>query len=321
MFPQSVVMTRFDNVLGQIHNIDIKLLRIFHTIVKCGGFSLAQAQLNLSQSAISTYMSQLEIRLGMRLCERGHGVFKLTDEGRAVLVATEKLFSALESFQNEVTESQNKLLGELRIGFIDNSVTHPDGRICKAIRNFIERAPDAHIKVYIGGAIELEEQVMDGSLQLAIGLFHHRLPSLEYSFLFEEEHLLYCGYEHPFYSCSDSELTPDIIANANYVSWDYVESLPGWEPPFSFHDVASSPYIEGIAFLILSGRYVAFLPTHYAGFWTEKNQMRPILPEKTRRTTPFHLITNKSTSKSQLCRTFLEALGNLSSIPGDHKVQ
>ena len=299
-------------MLGRIQDVDIKLLRIFQVIAECGGFSLAQAKLNLSQSAISTYMSQLESRLGMRLCERGHGRFKLTDDGRAVLKANEKLFAAMENFRTELAESQDKLLGELRIGFIDNCVTHPDGRICKTIKSFADRAPDVRIKVYIGGAIELEEQVMDGRLHLAIGLFHHRIPNLEYSFLFEEDHLLYCGSDHPFFSREDAELTPDVIAKANYVTWDYVEALPGWEPPFSFHDVASSPYIEGIAFLVLSGRYLAYLPTHYASFWTEKNGMRPVLPEITRRTTSFHLITNKTLRKPQLTQEFLNEIAHAS---------
>ena len=296
-------------MLGSIQDADIKLLRIFRTIAECGGFSRAQAKLNLSQSAISTHMSQLEKRLGTRLCERGHGVFELTDDGHAVLVAVDKLFAALESFRTEVAEAQDKLLGELRIGFIDNSVTHPDRRIRSAIKSFTERAPDVRAKVYVGGAIELEERVMDGRLHLAIGLFHHEIPSLDYRHLFDEDHLLYCGRDHPFFARDDIELTPDVISTANYVSWDYVEALPGWEPPFSFHDTASSPYIEGIAFMVLSGGYVAYLPTHYAGFWTERQDIRPILPKATRRTASFQLITSKSSRKSQLTRAFLEELG------------
>ena len=82
-------------VLGSIQDADIRLLRIFHTIAVCGGFSRAQAKLNLSQSSISTHMSELETRMGTRLCERGHGTFELTDDGRAVLMAAEKLFAAV----------------------------------------------------------------------------------------------------------------------------------------------------------------------------------------------------------------------------------
>lgn len=50
-----------------LYSIDLKLLRAFDTVVRCGGFSAAQAMLNISQSMISEYMGQLEIRLGAKL--------------------------------------------------------------------------------------------------------------------------------------------------------------------------------------------------------------------------------------------------------------
>jgi len=182
-------------VLGSIHDVDLRLLRIFVTIAESGGFSRAQAKLNLSQSAISTYMSQLETRLGTRLCRRGHGVFEITDDGQAVLQAAERLFASLGSFQAEVRELRGKLRGELRIGICDNSVTHPDGRMRAAINRFTARAPDVHVKVHVSDGNELEEQVIDGRLHLAAGIFGEQVASLNYSPLFEEEHLLYCGSE------------------------------------------------------------------------------------------------------------------------------
>ncbi len=42
---------------------DLKLLRIFVSVVRHQGFANAQQELNLSTSAISTYMSQLEASL------------------------------------------------------------------------------------------------------------------------------------------------------------------------------------------------------------------------------------------------------------------
>jgi DNA-binding transcriptional LysR family regulator len=295
-------------VVGSIHDVDLRLLRIFLTIVESGGFSRAQAKLNLSQSAISTYMSQLETRLGTRLCQRGHGVFEITDEGRAVLRAAERLFEALELFRTELAESRGKLAGELRIGFIDNSVTHPDARIRTAIECFAGRAPEVRLNVYVGGAIDLEERVMDGRLHLAVGLFHHQLPSLEYHTLFEEEHLLYCGSGHSFFARSDSELTPEVVAAAGYANWDYAESIPDWKPPFEFRDAASSASVEGVAFLLLSGRYLGYLPTHYARNWCDRGLLRAVLPEITRRMAVFHLITNKFSRKHQLTRAFVEEL-------------
>lgn len=300
-------------MLGALSDSDIKLLRIFHVIAQCGGFAAAQAQLNLSQSAISTRMAQLEARLGSRLCERGRGTFRLTDEGHAVVLASRKLFGALEDFRTEVAEAQGTVTGELRLGIIDNSVTHEDDRIRKAIARFAAAAPNANLNIFIGGAVELEQQVLDNRLHVAIGLFHHALEGLAYTTLFREEHVLYCATSHPFFDAPDAEITPARLREARYVSWGYGEGLPGWKPPFDFKEVASSPYIEGVAYLILSGAYIGYLPSHYARTWVAERRIRPLLERETWRSVDFSLVRKASPRVSRLTRTFLEGLG----IPAD----
>lgn len=296
-------------MLGSLQDNDIKLLRMFHVIAQCGGFSAAQAQLNLSQSAISTQMAQLEARLGCRLCERGRGIFKLTNHGKAVIKASEKLFGALEDFRAEVAESQGQLTGELRLGLIDNSVTHDSPVVRDAIAQFARLAPEAKLSIYVGGAVELEQQVLDDRLHIGIGLFHHKLERLDYTPLFDEENLLYCANSHEFFELDDSEISVDKLNTARYASWGYGENLPGWQPPFPFNEVASSPYIEGAAYLILSGRYIGYLPTHYAEFWVRDDLMRPILPEQTRRSVQFSLVRRRSARISRLMKVFLEQIG------------
>jgi DNA-binding transcriptional LysR family regulator len=56
---------------------DLKLLWIFIAIVLNGGFSGAQSELNLGQSAISECLKALELRVGASLCQRGPAGFKL----------------------------------------------------------------------------------------------------------------------------------------------------------------------------------------------------------------------------------------------------
>ncbi len=304
------------SLLGSVQDADIKLLRMFYVIAKCGGFSAAQAQLNMSQSAISTQMATLEARLDCRLCERGRGVFKLTNHGKAVLRASEKLFGALEDFRADVAESQGRLTGELRLGLIDNSVTHSNSLIRDTISRFVAVATEARISIYVGGAVELEQQILDDRLHLAIGLFHHRIESIDYMQLMEEEHVLYCANSHPFFGMDDSELDANALRSTRYVSWGYGEGLHEWQPPFTFNDVASSPYIEGVAYLILSGGYVGYLPTHYAQNWVRDGLMRPILEEKTHRSTPMSLIKRKSARASRLMRAFLEELDAVASKQG-----
>ena len=68
-------------MLGQLHDIDLQLLRLFVSVVECGGFSAAQGELGLSQSSISQQMARLETRLGYRLCSRGKGGFQRHAQG------------------------------------------------------------------------------------------------------------------------------------------------------------------------------------------------------------------------------------------------
>ncbi len=294
-------------MLGSLSDSDIKLLRIFYVIAQCGGFSAAQAQLNLSQSAISTRMAQLEARLGCRLCERGRGTFKLTTEGSAVILASNKLFAALEDFRTEIAEAQGSVTGELRLGIIDNSVTHEDDRVRKAIAGFAVAAPNARISIFVGGAVELEQQVLDNRLHLAIGLFHHRLEGLEYTPLFTKSSCS-IARRHTRVRDADGEITPERLREARYVSWGHGEGLPGWQPPYEFKEVASSPYIEGVAYLIVSGAYIGYLPSHYARYWLAERKIRPILAKETWRSVEFSLIRRRSPRMGRLVKVFLEGL-------------
>lgn len=69
-------------MLGQLHDLDLHLLRLFVRVVECGGFSAAQGDLGLSQSSISQQMAKLETRLGYRLCSRGKGGVQDNAQGR-----------------------------------------------------------------------------------------------------------------------------------------------------------------------------------------------------------------------------------------------
>ena len=58
-------------ITPRLHKADLHMLAVFMTVVECGGFAAAQVALNVGQSTISRQISDLERRLGMRLCQRG----------------------------------------------------------------------------------------------------------------------------------------------------------------------------------------------------------------------------------------------------------
>ena len=125
--------------MRSFQDVDIKLLRVFRAIVESGGFSAAQAVLNTSASRISTQMSDLESRLGVRLCNRGRIGFSLTEEGKIIYEEGEKLFRAIEDFRLKVSETETQLTGEIRLGLLDNLVTNPADKLPQAISIFKKR--------------------------------------------------------------------------------------------------------------------------------------------------------------------------------------
>ena len=71
-------------LLGQLGDVDLRLLRVFKSVVECGGMAAAELELNIALSTISRHVKDLEIRLGLVLCRRGRGGFGLPPEGQQV---------------------------------------------------------------------------------------------------------------------------------------------------------------------------------------------------------------------------------------------
>ncbi|RAD19160.1 LysR family transcriptional regulator, partial [Burkholderia multivorans] len=58
-------------LLGQLSDMDLRLLRVFKGVVQCGGMAAAELELNIGISTISRHVKDLETRLGLVLCRRG----------------------------------------------------------------------------------------------------------------------------------------------------------------------------------------------------------------------------------------------------------
>ncbi len=276
-----------------IHPQDIKLFKIFYELANAGGYSQAQVKLNISQSSLSTYITQLENRVGMRLCTRGHAGFKLTDDGNMLFEEIHILFEAFEAFTTRVSNKKNEIAGDLFLGILENTITHPDQKITQALGKMQDVAPNVLIDVYTAGALELETRVLDGRLHGAIGLFPHRIESLEYRPLFSESHHLYCAKGHPLYEVDDVEMSLEELANYSYISRDYVDQIEGLEPPEQFNYFATARHMEGLIFLLLTGQYFGYLPDHTAKTWVNQGRMRRINALNSKRVAQFMLTVRK----------------------------
>ncbi|MDH4560510.1 LysR family transcriptional regulator [Pseudomonas sp. BN411] len=291
----------------QLHDVDLKLLRVFATIVKCGGFSAAQAALNAGQSTISEQMSHLETRLGVKLCQRGRSGFRLTEQGVAIHEATQRLLSAVETFCMDADVLKQRISGKLNLGIIDSTLTDRASPLPRATQRFVSRGHDVHLSVYVGTPAELEERVLDNRLHLAIGHFPAKIPGLDYSPLYQEALGLYCGRHHPLFA---STLTGQALHEAIAVNRIAVR---GYMQQYDLDVLgvskaaATVDNIEALAILVISGAYIGLLPAHVAEQWVSTREMRHLPISQDQLESPFDVITRRGAAPPIL-RAFLEDL-------------
>lgn len=93
-------------------------LRAFVTVARTGSVSRATKQLHLTQPAISLKLKQLQQHLGLTLFQRRPQGLTLTEDGRALLPAAEKVLASALMFEQSASALHNTLRGTLKIGTI-----------------------------------------------------------------------------------------------------------------------------------------------------------------------------------------------------------
>jgi len=262
--------------LPNLQDVDIRLLRVFQAVVQNRGFAAAQEDLGVTQATISNQISQLETRVGLRLCERGRSGFSLTDEGKVIFEAAQNLFRSIENFRSVVSSVRGELSGEVHFGTVDAMWTNTDLHLHKAFAAFADIAP----KITVHTDIASPQSLMQG---LAEDRFHlilapaQRMPTRFRAVLaFEEHQSLYCAEGHPLFDTPDAELTSEGLSQYHYAARSY---MLDWVAPLGvpLREAAVTSHMESTALLILSGRYIGYLPAHFAAQWVEQGLMRRLL--------------------------------------------
>lgn len=254
---------------------DLNLLRVFATVVECGGFSAAQLALGMAQSTLSSRMAALEAQLGERLCHRGRGGFRLTPAGQAAYEATGRLFASLAQFQHDVAGLRTRLVGTVRVGIVDEIATNPANCLVDAVRRF--KARDGRVMLHLAVLPLLERELVAGRLDLAVAPFFQHAAGMAYEPLFDEAQGLYCSAGHPVF-----DLAPDVPMSAldglDHAQRCYMAGLSVVARPPALAPAALADNMEAIAMLVLSGQFVGYLPDHAAAAWVAQDRMRMIRP-------------------------------------------
>jgi DNA-binding transcriptional LysR family regulator len=290
--------------MRRLLDLDLRQIRIFRAIAESQGLTGAELVLNLSQSRISASLSDLEARLGLRLCRRGRSGFALTEAGHVLYEASSDLFEAVDRFCNRVGAVSDNLKRVLRLGTVDALVTNQELSLSRTLLEFRRQAPSVMVDFAIAGPEELERHLVAGGRDVIVVPSLNRRADLDYLPLFEEKQSLYCAPSHPLAAQGDSDIPTEALSRYPFVARGYLHS----------HDLqrighrgaeATVEAMEAQLILILTGEFFGYLPAHYARAWVNQGQLHCIQDRRFSYDSTFYAVSQRTGAENPLVRRFL----------------
>jgi LysR family transcriptional regulator, hydrogen peroxide-inducible genes activator len=169
-------------------------LRCFHAVIEAGGFSRAAERLDLSQSAVSQTIANLEHRLGTSLLRRGSPP-QPTEAGIRLLRFAETMLNEERETLADIGQIKSGALSTLSLALSPAA----NSRIGIALlKEFCERNPLTRLKVVVAPSREIVHGVGEGRWELGFGPFHHNMPAhFTLHPCFSETRRLMIARDHP----------------------------------------------------------------------------------------------------------------------------
>ncbi|WP_200734911.1 LysR family transcriptional regulator, partial [Pseudomonas syringae] len=121
----------------------IQHIRAFLSVVQTGSFSKAAATLNLSPSALTVQIQQLEDWLGVALLERSPRHVCLTGAGQNALLPMEKLLLDLDNIVSAARDIAASRRGLITIAALPSLCS---GVLPAVLKTFRERFPGVEVR-------------------------------------------------------------------------------------------------------------------------------------------------------------------------------
>lgn len=291
--------------MRRLDNIDLRLLRVFASLAEAGSFADAQIALNLSQPTLSAHLASLERRLGGQLCERGRRGFRLTQFGEITYASTKQLFADIDAFTERVEKREGELTGRLRVGIIDGVVTDPKLGLQRAIDRFMEHGPSVFIDLELGTPHDLEQAIADNRRDVVIGPFSQKAPGVTYVPIYREAHALYCGKGHAIFGVPGRRVTRDLIDQSLFSvrRYRHFDDLYRVGHPRASGAVTQA---EAQVMMLLSSRFIGFLPCHIGEDWVERGELRRLRHQAYEFESQHFVAVRKADADRELIRVFLQ---------------
>lgn len=178
------------------------------TIAQERNISKAAERLYVSQSTLTKSLNRLEEELGVKLFDRNVVPIPMTYAGECFIKKAKQILSLQSSITCELEEIMNFHRGRVRIGMGPGRNEFWTPHILPA---FSRQYPNVEVRISLGGSKFLEQELLNGSLDLSIQYLPLVSDELTYTPITQERLLLAVPYGHPILEGKD--LPQDSLLN------------------------------------------------------------------------------------------------------------
>jgi DNA-binding transcriptional LysR family regulator len=198
--------------------------------------------------------------------------------------------------------------GQISIAVFDKTASNPVAHIHDAIALFSSLAPEVSLHLHVAPINVIERGVIDGQFQVGVIPGHRSSQTMAYEVLFDETMLLYCGADHALFNTNPAGMGWDDLHSHHFAGLGYHSPNMEISQQMGLPRMATGYDQESIATLILSGKYLGFLPNHYAQGFARSGQMRAVKPDLFRYECSFFSIVRRSPELSRVTSAFHDCL-------------
>ncbi|WP_215698518.1 LysR family transcriptional regulator [Clostridium sp. MCC353] len=162
-------------------------MQYFVSIAKCGTLTGAAKELYLTQPTLSKFIAAQEKIIGAPLFKRVNNRYIPTYLGQRYLERAQAILGLAHSLDLEISELLGSHVDHISLGFtaMRIALTLPD-----VLPVFKKMYPNVEVDITVAHSMELEEKVLNGSLDAAFITTPAYRKDLNYEMIFNEEFLL-----------------------------------------------------------------------------------------------------------------------------------
>ena len=255
-------------------SVSLKQIRYFVAAAETGRINQAAFNLNVSQSAVTAAIQQLEAMLGARLLERSASGVAVTLEGGRFLAQGRQILAAVAEAMQVGGVAAPPLVGEIRVGV---TYTVAGYFLPRHHARFCASFPKVEVALWEAPRDVLERALIDGALDLAVMLVSNlsERKRLSCETLLRSPRRLWLAPQHPLLAAArvtlaDVRAHPYVmltVDEAKHTSMKYWRAA-GLSPRTMF----STSSVEAVRSMVAGGAGVSILSDLVYRPWSLEGQ-------------------------------------------------